>query len=138
MRLRQALVANRTAAFDRLLRQLGSRQVWHTAAALGLPKLEASADPDNLLHQGGPVTPLELAHAYSLFPNLGMRAGRTETGADLLQPVLVLALRGRTASLYQAYTSDPGAVSPRWLTGPRHAGPEHAPRRTCAWTARPG
>lgn len=107
MRLRQALVANRTAAFDRLLRQLGSRQVWHTAAALGLPKLEASADPDNLLHQGGPVTPLELAHAYSLFPNLGMRAGRTETGADLLQPVLVLALRGADGHLwYQAYTSD--------------------------------
>lgn len=90
VRLRLALANQHLAPLADLLVELGSRQVWATAAALGLAELN-TANPDTLLFEGGDVHLVQVAQAYSTLARLGSQAGvESETGTAL-QPALFLS-----------------------------------------------
>lgn len=75
VRLRIALANDYLAAETSLLNQIGASTVWRSAQPFGLRSLAASPNPADILTGGGQLTPLELAHAYSVFANQGISKG---------------------------------------------------------------
>ncbi len=112
VRLRMAIANDYLAPMTQLLEQIGPANVWRQASALGLSSLVEERSPE-LIYHGGTATPLELAQAYSVFANLGTRAGQRLAGVRDIQPAVILYVEdmqgrplfdGRTAQTQSVVT----------------------------------
>lgn len=92
IRLRSALANDTLGPLKQLVEQIGPEQVWRTADSLGLSGL--SAPDGEILSSGGAVSPLNAAHAYSVFAQLGLRTGQRDPLSGQIEPVLVRSVRG--------------------------------------------
>ena len=75
LRLRTALANDYVYPFSNLLEQMIPENVWRLAEPLGLSSLSQAENPANLLQEGGKVSLLEVAQAYSVFANQGYLYG---------------------------------------------------------------
>ncbi|MEW6648774.1 MAG: Ig-like domain-containing protein [Chloroflexota bacterium] len=90
VRLRTALANDYLAGLFTVQQQVGSAALKATAGSLGLDGFELPAEGETLLRDGEALDPLELAHTYSVFANLGVLHGAASESGQLPQPVLVL------------------------------------------------
>jgi membrane peptidoglycan carboxypeptidase len=90
LRLRQALANDILAPLQQLLIQIGPANVWRLAEPLGLSGLGQTADPSQLLFNGGSTRLLEIAQAYSTIANLGTLVGQRSGPGARLEPVSLL------------------------------------------------
>lgn len=98
VRLRVALANDYLAPQEQLLSQIGAANVWRLSSALGLSSL-ADAQSPALLRTGGAVSPLEMAQAYGVFANLGLRSGQSQPAGELL-PALVFTVEDLRGMLW--------------------------------------
>ncbi|NLG99453.1 MAG: hypothetical protein GX491_19025 [Chloroflexi bacterium] len=99
VRLRIALANDYLAAQAQILSQIGAQNVWRLASALGLSSL-ANEDSPDLLYEGGRVSPLDLAQAYAVFANQGMRSGQRFTPGGDLHPATVLYVEDQSGRVW--------------------------------------
>lgn len=92
IRLRTALANDTLNPLKQLVEQIGVDQFWRTAESLGLSGL--SAPDGEILSAGGAASPLDAAHAYSVFAQLGLRSGQRNPRSGQIEPVLVRSVRG--------------------------------------------
>jgi membrane peptidoglycan carboxypeptidase len=90
-RLRLALANDYLVPINQLLVQLGSANVWRQAENFGLTGLK-SDKPEDLLFDGGSVTPLDLAEAYSIIANQGLKIGTPLGLGTQLGPTAVITI----------------------------------------------
>ncbi len=103
-RLRMALANESLGPLNQILQQIGPANVWQLAEPLGLEGLTQVENPAGLLESGGDTSLVQLAHAYSVFANLGTLAGQSAGAGAALQPVTVLSvsdIQGRRLYDYQ-------------------------------------
>lgn len=91
VRLRNAIANGYLTPLTDLLLELGSHSVWRTAETLGLTGL-STPNPDALLFEGGNVSLLQIAQAYSSFASLGSQSGVRQAAGMPLQPALILTV----------------------------------------------
>ncbi len=88
--LRRALANDILAPLQQLLIQIGGVNAWQLAEPLGLSGLTRTADPSQLIFEGGAVRLLDAAQAYSTIANLGELRGQRVQPGSRLEPVIVL------------------------------------------------
>jgi membrane peptidoglycan carboxypeptidase len=102
VRLRIAVGNDYLVPLAQMLDQVSPATVWKLAEILGLNGLLENPQPGALLFEGGEVSLLQLAQAYSPFSTLGLRAGwRSQTGANL-EPVLILSISDRNGRAWMS------------------------------------
>ena len=80
VRLRTALANDYLVPVAQLLEQLGTANTWRLVEPLGITGLERTDESASLLFNGGAVTPLEIAQAYGVFADEGVRVNSLLTG----------------------------------------------------------
>jgi membrane peptidoglycan carboxypeptidase len=98
-RLRIALANDYLLPQAELLAQIGSDNVWRLAEPLGLV-LDGAGDPDDLLFEGGSVSPLDIAQAYSVFARQGTLIGERRGRDNRLKPVLLLRVEDQSGQIW--------------------------------------
>jgi membrane peptidoglycan carboxypeptidase len=98
-RLRLALANDYLAAVNQLLNQLGPVNVWRLAEPLGLEGLSESPQAADLLSEGGSLSLLDVAQAYSTFSNLGEVHGRRLSAGSKLQPTALLSIADENGNI---------------------------------------
>lgn len=113
-RLRLALANDYLIPVTQLLLQLGASSVWRQAETLGLSGLQ-SENPEKLLFEGGSVSPLDIAAAYSLFANKGVRVGRVAPGESTpsLTPIVSVEDRAGRLLLGDSSPDTQSVISPQ-------------------------
>lgn len=110
VRLRMALANDYLVPQAGLLEQIGAENVWRLASALGISSI-AEEHGAGLLYEGGRVSPLEIAQAYSIFASMGVRAGQEAAPGGGLAPVTTLYVEDLDGEpLLQAFESTQQAV----------------------------
>lgn len=99
MRLRKALADDILNPIAQLLNQMGAEDVWRYIEPFGLSGFSALENPTGLIYQGGTISPLKIAQAYSVFANQGMLFGWDAQGDGALSPVTVLAVTDAQGNL---------------------------------------
>jgi membrane peptidoglycan carboxypeptidase len=100
-RLRLALVNDTLAPLTHILEQIGPANTWRLAEPLGLT-LEGVQHPERLLYEGGSISPLDLAQAYSVFARQGRLVGERRGRDNRLRPVLVLKVEQPGGDIWMA------------------------------------
>ncbi|HSV85914.1 MAG TPA: penicillin-binding protein [Levilinea sp.] len=98
-RLRLALVNDYLAPLTRILTQIGPANTWRLSEPLGLT-LDGVQQPERLLYEGGRISPLDLAQAYSVFARQGMLVGERRGRDNRLRPVLVLKVEQQAGNTW--------------------------------------
>jgi membrane peptidoglycan carboxypeptidase len=88
-RLRLALANDYLMPLSQLLLQIGPVNVWRLAEPLGLA-FDSVSQPADLLFEGGSLSPLEMAQAYSVFARQGTLVGERRGRDSRLKPILLL------------------------------------------------
>ncbi|MBI9046360.1 MAG: transglycosylase domain-containing protein [Anaerolineaceae bacterium] len=91
--LRNAIANDYLIAVAQLLQQIGADNVWRLIEPIGLNQLSTPNSSSNILFSGGRVTPLEIAHAYSIFANLGWQKGWLPPTSDQVLPGTILQVK---------------------------------------------
>lgn len=89
VRLRTAIANDYLAPQAQILAQIGASSVWRLASTMGVSSM-ADETSAGLLYQGGKVSPLEMAQAYSVFASQGQRAGQRLVPGGDIRPAMVL------------------------------------------------
>jgi membrane peptidoglycan carboxypeptidase len=97
VRLRVALANDYLVPVAQLLEQLGTTNTWRLVEPLGITGLERTDESASLLFNGGAVTPLEIAQAYGVFADEGVRVTSQLTGKA--GPATVLSILDSNDSL---------------------------------------
>ena len=92
VRLRTALANDYLVPLTQTLLQIGAAPLVNTAQLMGLSNFRVPADVAETFYRGAQLDPLAVAHAFSVFSNLGLLHG-LEAGGDL-SPILVLQVSG--------------------------------------------
>jgi membrane peptidoglycan carboxypeptidase len=100
-RLRLALANDYLLPLSQLLGQIGPVNVWRLAEPLGL-SLEGTGQPADLLYEGGSVSPLDIAQAYSVFARQGDLTGERRGRDSRLKPVMVLRVEDHAGNILLA------------------------------------
>lgn len=90
MRLRSALVNDDWAALRTVYAQIGAAALTATVHNLGIEEYRLPAQEAGALSDGEPLSPLELAHAYSVFAAGGSLNGVAVAEAEFPQPRWIL------------------------------------------------
>jgi membrane peptidoglycan carboxypeptidase len=88
-RLRLALANDYLIPLSQLLLQIGPVNVWRLAEPLGLA-FDSVSQPVDLLFEGGSLSPLEMAQAYSVFARQGTLVGERRGRDSRLKSILLL------------------------------------------------
>jgi membrane carboxypeptidase/penicillin-binding protein len=100
MRLRTALNGDILNPIAQLLDQMGAADVWRYVEPFGFTGLSSVENPIDLIYQGGLISPLKLAQAYSVFANQGMIFGWDSRGDGVLSPVTTLTITDTEGNLF--------------------------------------
>jgi membrane peptidoglycan carboxypeptidase len=100
-RLRLALANDYLLPLSQLLSQIGPVNVWRLAEPLGL-SLEGTGQPGDLLYEGGSVSPLDIAQAYSVFARQGFLIGERRGRDSRLKPVMILRVEDHSGNILLA------------------------------------
>lgn len=98
LRLRNALVNDDWAALRAVYAQIGAAALTATIHNLGIEQYRLPAQEADALSDGEPLSPLELAHAYSVFAAGGSLNGVVGAGAEFPQPRWILRVEDYLAN----------------------------------------
>jgi len=97
-----------------MLMQIGAVNVWRLAEPLGL-SLDGANQPEHLLFEGGSVSPLDLAQAYSVFARQGTLIGEQRGQDNRLKPILLLKVEDQIG---RAWLEEPSVETRAVLSEP--------------------
>ena len=98
LRLRSALVNDDWAALRAVYAQIGAAALTATVHNLGIEQYRLPAQEAGALSDGEPLSPLELAHAYSVFAASGSLNGVVRAEAEFPQPRWILRVEDYLAN----------------------------------------